>query len=85
VVQVKICSESVGSLRPDLVRIVRELCFRVHRFFPRFEATVSAWWFGVSMVVFELALGLWLLIRGLRASRLVGPDVDGNQARADVA
>jgi hypothetical protein len=37
------------------------------------------------MVLFELALGLWLIFRGLRPSGLARPDVAGNQARADVA
>lgn len=53
--------------------------------FPHYEATVSASWFDVPMVLFELALGLWLIFRGLRPSGLARPDVAGNQARADVA
>jgi hypothetical protein len=35
--------------------------------FPHFEATVGASWFDVPMFLFELALGFWLLFKGLRA------------------
>jgi hypothetical protein len=35
--------------------------------FPHFDATVSASWFDMPMVVFEIAMGFWLLIKGLRA------------------
>lgn len=34
--------------------------------FPNFDATVGLMWFDMPMVIFELALGLWLLFRGLR-------------------
>ncbi len=36
--------------------------------FPRFDATVNAYWFDVPMVIFEMALGLWLLFKGLNPS-----------------
>ena len=35
--------------------------------FPHFDATVGLSWFDVPMVLFELALGFWLLFKGLRA------------------
>ncbi len=42
--------------------------------FPHFDATVNASWFDVPMVIFELALGLWLLFKGLSPSGLAKPD-----------
>ena len=42
--------------------------------FPHFDAAVNASWFDVPMVIFELALGLWLLFKGLSPSGLAGPD-----------
>ncbi|MGZ7065282.1 MAG: DUF4386 domain-containing protein [Candidatus Aminicenantales bacterium] len=48
--------------------------------FPHFDATVNASWFDVPMVIFEMALGLWLLFKGLRPSReLVSADREGSQ------
>jgi hypothetical protein len=37
--------------------------------FPRFSETVSASWFDVPLVLFEITLGLWLLFRGSSPSR----------------
>jgi len=34
--------------------------------FPNFDQTVDAYWFDSPMVIFEMALGLWLLFKGLR-------------------
>lgn len=36
--------------------------------FPRFNATVNASWFDVPMVIFEMALAVWLLLKGLDAA-----------------
>ena len=36
--------------------------------FPHFETTVNAYWFDMPMLIFELALGFWLLFKGLRPS-----------------
>jgi len=36
--------------------------------FPHFDATVNASWFDFPMFIFEMALGLWLLFKGLRPS-----------------
>jgi hypothetical protein len=36
--------------------------------FPHFDAIVGLSWFDVPMVIFELALGLWLLVKGLKPS-----------------
>jgi hypothetical protein len=48
--------------------------------FPHFDAVVNASWFDLPMVIFEMALGLWLLFKGLRPSALVRPDTASNQA-----
>jgi hypothetical protein len=37
--------------------------------FPGFPKIVSLWWFDVPMVLFELSLGVWLLVRGLAEPR----------------
>lgn len=36
--------------------------------FPHFSETVNANWFDMPISLFEMALGLWLLIKGLRPS-----------------
>jgi hypothetical protein len=51
--------------------------------FPHFDATVNAYWFDMPMVIFEMALGLWLLFKGLRPSALAGPDRASDRAQAD--
>lgn len=38
--------------------------------FPHFNATVNASWFDMPLVLFEMALGLWLLVKGLSPSGL---------------
>ena len=35
---------------------------------PHFDQTIDAWLFDVPLVIFELVLGLWLLIRGVRTA-----------------
>ena len=46
--------------------------------FPRFDAVVNASWFDMPMVIFELTLGLWLLIKGLSPSGSAVPNVTTN-------
>lgn len=41
--------------------------------FPHFEMTVNAYWFDMPLVIFEIALGFWLLFKGLRLSGANGP------------
>mgnify|MGYP001560036272 CR=1 FL=1 len=53
--------------------------------FPRFETTVNAYWFDMPMVIFEMALGLWLVFKGLSPSVLAGPDMAGNRVPAGAA
>jgi hypothetical protein len=40
--------------------------------FPHFETTVNAYWFDMPMVIFEMVLGFWLLLKGLRPSGTSG-------------
>jgi hypothetical protein len=49
------------------------LCAFAFIVFPRFDGAVNAYWFDMPMVLFELALGLWLLFKGLRPSPAAGP------------
>jgi hypothetical protein len=42
--------------------------------FPNFDETVNAYWFDVPMTIFEMALGLWLLFKGLSPSGTAEPD-----------
>ena len=42
--------------------------------FPHFDATVNASWFDLPMVIFEIAIGFWLLFKGLRPSGVAEPD-----------
>jgi len=42
--------------------------------FPHFETTVNAYWFDMPMVIFEMALGFWLLLKGLRPSGVAEPE-----------
>jgi hypothetical protein len=35
--------------------------------FPDFDRAINAYWFDVPMTLFELALALWLLVKGLRS------------------
>lgn len=43
-------------------------CAFAYLVFPRFDQAVHAGWFDVPMAFFEMALALWLLIKGLRPS-----------------
>jgi hypothetical protein len=42
------------------------LCAFVYLVFPEFAKPVNPYWFDSPMAIFELALALWLLIKGLR-------------------
>ena len=45
------------------------LCAFVYLVFPGFAKPVDPYWFDSPMALFELALGLWLLFKGLRSSK----------------
>ncbi|GAA0710328.1 DUF4386 domain-containing protein [Dokdonella soli] len=53
--------------------------------FPHFDAKVNASWFDLPMVIFEMALGLWLLVKGLSPSGLAGADRASNRAQPGAA
>ncbi len=42
------------------------LCTFAFIIFPNFAKVVDLWWFDTPMVIFEIATGLWLLVKGLR-------------------
>lgn len=42
------------------------ICAFAYLVFPRFDTAVNAYWFDMPLVLFETALGLWLLFKGLR-------------------
>ena len=44
------------------------ICAFAFIIFPHFETTVNAYWFDMPLVIFEMALGFWLLLKGLRPS-----------------
>lgn len=48
--------------------------------FPNFSEAVNAYWFDTPLVIFEMALGLWLLFKGLSPSGMAGPDRACNRA-----
>jgi hypothetical protein len=58
------------------------ICAFAFIIFPHFDATVDSGWFDWPMVIFELALGLWLLIKGLSPSGTAEPDDASGRALA---
>jgi hypothetical protein len=54
------------------------LCSFAFLVFPPFTAVVNASWFDMPMVIFELTLGLWLLIKGLSPAGSAVSDVAAN-------
>jgi Domain of unknown function (DUF4386) len=49
------------------------LCAFVYLIFPGFAKPVDPYWFDSPMALFELALGLWLLFKGLRPPGIAAP------------
>lgn len=49
------------------------ICAFIFIVFPHFETTVNAYWFDMPLVIFEMALGIWLLFKGLRPAGLAQP------------
>lgn len=50
------------------------LCALAFIVFPGFDALLNPYWFDTPMVIFEMALGVWLLFKGLRPGRPALPD-----------
>ena len=46
------------------------ICAFAFLVFPHFDRAVNAYWFDSPMLIFEMALGFWLLFRGLNPSAL---------------
>ncbi len=47
--------------------------------FPRFSATVNAWAFDMPIFLFEMALGLWFLLKGLSPTGLAESEMPNSQ------
>jgi uncharacterized protein DUF4386 len=56
------------------------LCSFVYLIFPGFAQPVNPYWFDSPMALFELALALWLLFRGLRPGETAPSHRDGLQS-----
>lgn len=50
------------------------ICAFVFIVFPHLDATLNAYWFDMPIVIFEMALGLWLLFKGLRPTGTTGTE-----------
>jgi len=48
-------------------------CTLVFYIFPNFDKIVNLWWFDTPMGLFDIALSVWLLIKGLRPSEAAVP------------
>jgi hypothetical protein len=53
--------------------------------FPNFTKVINLWWFDTPMGIFEIATGLWLLLKGLRPPGMAEPDKASDRARAGAA
>jgi hypothetical protein len=47
--------------------------------FPNFTKVINLWWFDTPMGIFEIATGLWLLLKGLRPPGMAEPDRTSNR------
>jgi hypothetical protein len=48
-------------------------CAFAYLVYPGFDDVVNVWWFDTPMVLmFEVVLGFWLLLKGLRATAMAG-------------
>jgi hypothetical protein len=52
------------------------ICAFIFLIFPDFNKIVNDYWFDSPMAIFELVVSLWLLFKGLRASK-IATDIDG--------
>ena len=50
------------------------ICTLVFYIFPGFTKVVNLWWFDSPMALFEIALSLWLMFKGLRPAGTPKPD-----------
>lgn len=54
-------------------------CALTYLIFPNFENIVGLWWFDLPMLIFELAIGFWLLFKGLSPSGMVQPSITNQE------
>jgi hypothetical protein len=54
-------------------------CTIAYLIFPNFENIVGLSWFDVPMTLFEIALGFWLLLKGLSLPRLAQPNLTNQE------
>ena len=47
--------------------------------FPHFGSTVNAYWFDMPLLIFEIALGFWLLFKGLSLSGIAQPIITNQE------
>ncbi|MBI3365429.1 MAG: DUF4386 domain-containing protein [Ignavibacteriae bacterium] len=50
------------------------ICAFAYLISPNFQNTVGLSWFDLPMAIFEMAIGFWLLFKGLRPSGMAEPD-----------
>lgn len=55
------------------------ICAFLFIIFPNFGEIVNLWFFDMPLVIFETALGFWLLFKGLRISEITQPDVTSQE------
>jgi hypothetical protein len=58
------------------------ICSFAYLIFPNFKNTIDADLFDFPLFIFEIALGFWLLFKGLNPSKLTESDMTSNQERA---
>jgi hypothetical protein len=61
------------------------ICAFAYLVSPGFANVVGLSWFDVPMVMFEMAIGFWLLFKGLGPSGMAGPDNASDWARVAAA
>jgi hypothetical protein len=57
-------------------------CTLVFFIFPGFDKIVNLWWFDTPMGLFDIALSVWLLWKGLEPPAIAKPAMLGGEARA---
>jgi hypothetical protein len=49
-------------------------CTLVYYIVPDFSKLVNLWWFDMPLVIFEMVLSFWMLIKGLRLTETAPPN-----------
>jgi Domain of unknown function (DUF4386) len=61
------------------------ICAFVFLIFPGFDKTVNAYWFDSPMAIFELVVGVWLLVKGIGATTDGAPHRIGSGSTTTVS